>query len=94
MRFFTGDPVFMYPTKNFETDQQLDEAFKMLQVAESLNFPMAADTENSGAWLNYCGLITGHAYSILSIFTMTDAHGVVHRMVTVRNPNSFTQYKG
>ena len=55
---------------------------------------MATDTPNSGAWLNHCGLITGHAYSILSIFTMTDANGEKHRMVTVRNPNSFTQYKG
>jgi hypothetical protein len=84
----------MYPADNFETGQQLDEAFRMLQGAEELNFPMATDTENSGGFVNEYGLLEDHAFSVLSIFTMRGNDGVEHRMVTIRGPNGFTEYRG
>jgi hypothetical protein len=43
---------------------------------------------------NACGVVQGHAYSILSAFQMTDADDVVHNMIMVRNPWGITYYSG
>lgn len=41
---------------------------------------------------NACGIIQGHAYSLLSAFTMTDADSVDHNMMMIRNPWGITYY--
>lgn len=41
---------------------------------------------------NACGIIQGHAYSLLSAFTMTDADGTDHNMMMIRNPWGVTYY--
>lgn len=48
-----------------------------------------SSTTNQG-----CGIVQGHAYSILSAFEMTDADGTVWKMVTIRNPWGITYYNG
>ena len=35
---------------------------------------------------NVCGIANGHAYSILSAFTMTDASGTANKVYMIRNP--------
>jgi hypothetical protein len=51
-------------------------------------------TTVSGSVTNACGIVQGHAYSILSAFTMTDANSVDYNMILVRNPWGITYYSG
>ncbi len=41
---------------------------------------------------NVCGIPNGHAYSILSAFTMTDASGKVNSVYMIRNPWGYDNY--
>ena len=36
--------------------------------------------------MNDCGIAKSHAFSLIGAFTMTDASGIVHRMLLMRNP--------
>lgn len=49
-------------------------------------------TTVSGETTNACGIVQGHAYSILSAFTMTDADGEDYNMLLIRNPWGITYY--
>ena len=46
---------------------------------------MAAGT-NGITTYNICGLVNGHAYTILSAFNMTDASGKINSVLLIRNP--------
>ena len=39
-----------------------------------------------------CGIETGHAYSIISVFTMEDSSNEEHRMLLMRNPRGSNSY--
>lgn len=49
-------------------------------------------TTVSGSTTNACGIVQGHAYAILSAFTMKDASDVEHNMLLIRNPWNITYY--
>ena len=51
-------------------------------------------TTDYSSTTNACGIVQGHAYSILSAFQMTDANNTVHNMIMVRNPWGITYYTG
>jgi len=52
----------------------------------------AAHGDISNTERNICGMITGHEYSILAAFTMTDSSSTDHKMVMLRNPWGRTEY--
>ena len=62
---------------------------------------MGASTAGSGndQETNTCGIAMSHAYTIVAVFEMTDANGVAHKCVLVRNPwgsngYSYTWHRG
>ena len=47
---------------------------------------MAATAGSSDQTFNACGVANSHAYTVFAVFTMTDADGIEHRMLHMRNP--------
>lgn len=65
----------------------------MLQGADDLDYLMGAGTDGGNdQTTNSCGIANGHAYAIVSTFTMTDSSSVEHRMLMLRNPWGDTSY--
>ena len=56
------------------------------------NYIMSIATPAGDAQLNTCGMVTSHAYSILSAFEMMDQSKSVYKMILLRNPWGTTQY--
>jgi len=71
-----------------ENKPTLDEVWQSLYDADQANYIMGAGTAaGSDTTSNSCGIAYGHAYSILSAFTMTMADGVTtEKFVMIRNP--------
>ena len=73
----------------------MDATFDLLNAANDANYPMSfgtvggADTER-----NDCGIATGHAYSIIETFVMTNGDGAEIDMLMIRNPWGITDYSG
>lgn len=69
--------------------------FSIMQSADAANYLMGAGTAGSGddSIKNACGIAESHAYSILAAFTMTDASGVAHKCLLMRNPWGTVYYK-
>lgn len=65
----------------------------MFVGADALDYIMGAGTSGgSDQTTNSCGIANGHAYSIVSAFTMTDSDDVDHKMLMLRNPWGDTSY--
>mmetsp|Transcript_1826 Transcript_1826/g.2452 ORF Transcript_1826/g.2452 Transcript_1826/m.2452 type:complete len:172 (+) Transcript_1826:642-1157(+) len=93
LKTITGSPVFLYKITDIGTKYTLDEAFTLLSDADALNYILAAGTgSGSDTTSNSCGIAKGHAYSIMSAFTMTDSSGTAHKMLLMRNPWGTTGY--
>lgn len=89
-----GVPTFSYQSQDIGKADQLtlEETFKMLKQAELSNYIISVATPAGDAKSNACGMVTSHAYSILSAFEMTDQSGMVHKMILLRNPWGSTLY--
>lgn len=102
LRAITGAPVFTYQTSDICTadcgdDQTVtpESIHALLTEANDADFPMSAGTTGGAdTGRNDCGIATGHAYSILEPFTMTDGSGTEHLMLLMRNPWGITYYNG
>ena len=58
-----------------------------MKAAEDANYVMATTTEGTtDSVYNDCGIPYFHAFSILSVFTMTEADGTAHKVMLLRNP--------
>ena len=54
----------------------LQTTFALINAADVANYIMGAGTgPGTDSTYNVCGIANGHAYSILSAFTMTDSIG-------------------
>ena len=65
-----------------------------MKQADDLEYLMSAAVYFSD-WnsdTNACGIIQGHAYSVLSAFELDDPSTGVHKMYLVRNPWGVTYY--
>jgi len=61
----------------------------LLQAADDASYPMGAGTVgDSGAYTD-CGIANAHAYSILTVFVMSNTN-----MVMLRNPWGTSTYSG
>ena len=72
LRILTGIPVFRYPLGD---DVNLANTYLLLYYSDILNYIITAGTGSGrDTTYNECGLSNGHAYTVLSTFTMTDAY--------------------
>ena len=101
LRAVVGAPVFNYQTveiaagDNSTEAEEIGRVMALLQEAEAANYVMGATTGGeSGAGRNSCGLLLGHAFSVISTFELTEADGDVHSVLMLRNTVGATQYSG
>ena len=93
LRALTGAPTFTYYFSNYGLTTA--ETFSLLDAANTADYPMGAGTgSGSDTTFNDCGIAYGHAYSILTTFTMTSSGGTSYDMVMLRNPWGITYYSG
>lgn len=83
-----GVPTFYYSTSSITSQAEAEVMYDTLLAADAANYLMSATTAGGGndQVSNACGIAESHAYSILAAFSMTDASGVVHKCLLVRNP--------
>lgn len=92
IRSLTGIPVFNYYMED-ETDYTT--TFATLKAANDLDYILTTGTYGSDTSTNACGIVAGHAYSLISVFELTDTSGnVEHNMYMLRNPWGITYYAG
>lgn len=67
-----------------------------MREAEEKGYIMAITTGGTGddSQYNDCGIAMSHAYSLISVFTMTDARGREHNCMLIRNPWGMNGYSG
>lgn len=93
LRAITGAPVFYFNTADIGTEVSEQSVFDLMVAADAADYPMGAGTTGgSDTGRNDCGIATGHAYSIIEPFVMTDASNVSHNMLLMRNPWGTTDY--
>ena len=88
-----GAPSFYYAVSDYTADE-VDDIYAMIAAGEAADRFMGATTAGGAgadATRNGCGIPNGHAYSILSTFTLTDSDGS-HDMLLLRNPWGLTHY--
>ena len=90
LRAITGAPVFQYVLSSSAYTLSETEAFDLLSTADTSGYPMGASTSaGSNQTPNDCGISYGHAFSILTTFTMSG-----NKMIMLRDPFGSTGYSG
>ena len=93
LRALTGAPVYIFETKANKVEADIKSLFDMIKKAEMLSYIMTAGTDGlSDTQINHCGIDMGHAYSILTYFTLKESSGKTHDMLLVRNPWGISKY--
>lgn len=89
LRSLVGSPVFSYSTAGMPDD----DTHAVLKAANDLNYILGADTRGgSDTTLNECGVVMGHAYSLIAAFELKTGSTVDHRVYMLRNPWGVTYY--
>lgn len=65
IRSLIGSPVFDYLTED-ETSAQ--DVFDRMKAANDLDYILGAGTFGTDTTTNACGVVAGHAYSVISAF--------------------------
>lgn len=92
LRSLTGAPSIW---TSFCSHDEVDGVFNQIKAGEEADYIMGAGTDgDNDEEVNGCGIATGHAYSVMSAFTMTDGGGTDHDMVMIRNPWGSAYYTG
>ena len=82
IRSLTGAPILSYATADFKQN-----AFSLLKAADAANYIITANSFlKQNTWRNGCGLANFHAYSLMSVFNMTDASNTNIACLLIRNP--------
>lgn len=95
IRTLVGAPVFTYDATVIVLNQtNAEELWDLCVAADTAGYVMGSavyysDTDTS---MNSCGIFTGHAYSIISAFSITEANGTITKVVMARNPWGVTFY--
>jgi hypothetical protein len=93
--YILGAPTIQYTVSNFATGAAI---FQVIQQAITNNFVVGSWTSHAlggDSTYNSYGLPNGHAYSVLGAFVVTDANGVSHNLIQMRNPWGYlTTYNG
>lgn len=87
-----GAPVFEFWSGwDYTTDDEATTMWELANAADENGYLMGVTVFGESDY-NSCGIVTGHAYSLLSTFEMEDADGDVHTMYLIRNPWGSTTY--
>ena len=87
IRALVGCPVFGY--KN-ALQTSYTTIWTFLKAADEINYILGSGTGGtSDQSVNECGIATGHAFSIISLFEMNGL-----QMMMLRNPWGFTKFSG
>jgi hypothetical protein len=93
LRVLSGAPSQDYLTASHDAD----EIWNIIKYAYEHKYIIGAGTSGTGDHnlRNSIGLSQSHAYSLLGVYELTDASGVVqHRLLRMRNPWRFETYVG
>jgi calpain-15 len=71
-RSLVGSPVFDYLS---DDESDYSEVFDRMKAANDLDYLLGAGTFGSDTSVNSCGVVAGHAYSVISAFELTDSNG-------------------
>lgn len=84
---FAANHIMGVPSESFShaTIESTEEFFDMLQSADNRNFTMMAASHGQGENKNADGVISGHAYSMISIHEFTH-QGKEVKLLKLRNP--------
>lgn len=88
-RALTGAPVFEYWTYEgvgYYDEVTADVLHNRFMAADDLDYLLGAGTDGSDTGTNECGIIAGHAYTMLSVFELKTGETVDHKMYMLRNP--------
>lgn len=72
IRSITGAPVFTY----YPEDHTAAEMFTMMNEANNLDYIMGAGTYGADTYTNDCGVVAGHAYSVIEAFELLGTDGI------------------
>lgn len=95
LRSVAGVPVFTYWGSDFQTLEEAQTLWTTMKAADEIDYLMSAAVYYSdfSSDTNSCGIIQGHAYTVLSAFEMTDSvTGTTYKMYLIRNPWGVTFY--
>jgi len=93
VRALIGAPVFDYSDLGYS---DVDWMYDYLVSADNAGYVMGAYTASYGSdtSTNACGIALGHAYSLVTAFSMWDAWDTQHDMLMIRNPWGIAYYNG
>lgn len=95
IRTFVGAPVFTYDASRDIVNQTVaEEMWDILVAADAAEYVMGSAVyySDTGKSMNSCGIFAGHAYAIMSAFSITEANGTVTKVIMARNPWGITYY--
>ena len=71
---------------NHASVENVDDFFKTLLMADKKRFAMMAASHGQGEITSEAGVVSGHAYSLISIHETKDKRGKKVRLLKLRNP--------
>ena len=92
---FAASHIMGVPSEsyNHDTVEDPEEFFEMLKSADKRNFTMMAASHGQGESRNEEGVISGHAYSLISIHEVK-SNGQRARLLKLRNPWGSGEWQG
>lgn len=99
LHILTGYPEMDYMHGNLshltETNQALDDLWHKMFAADTKGYTIGAGTAGAGEMdIDGSGIVSGHAYTMIGAYEVTDAQGNPERLVKLRNPWGQTEFKG
>jgi len=93
---FAASHIMGVPSESYHHDmlENTEDFFEMLKSADRRNFIMMAASHGQGENRNEEGVISGHAYSLISIHEIKDASGKEVKLLKLRNPWGKGEWSG
>ena len=94
IRTLVGAPVFTYDGLRVLDQTAAEQLWDLCVAADAAGYVMGSAVYYSDTItdMNSCGIFSGHAYSIISAFSITEANGTVTKVIMARNPWGITYY--
>lgn len=78
IRALTGVPTMDYWFDELGwVESDYPATWELLNAADTLDYILGAGTFGVDSDRNDCGIVAGHAYAVISAFTLTDSDGTV-----------------
>ena len=91
--FLTGLPSFVATHDSDKVANDLEKFWKKILACDKRNFKLTAGSNGQGENRGGNGIISGHAYSVISAFEVNH-QGRSHRLVKLRNPWGKSEWNG